>query len=400
MSVHKGAEVVGSNLSLYVDAENLRSWSYNVHPYPKNIGAWATSGLGANCTVSRDLTFLPATESPVAGVPLKMIVTGADPHIATSNVYLAPAAVSQTWTSSVYAKANTDVSGELFIFGLDSSNNLIEIPSTAINITTEWQRFSYTYTFTNALTTGIAIRLDGPGAGTASTIWWDGLQVEKNSAATPFTSKTNVYGNKISSIGCIPESTSTLVGATTHSNVSPKTFNTNATVVTQANYIGLGTTYNFADASEYSFEFVVKLRSSAEATFHSLAGSGTTNPWLTILTNNTVGNSWSLRYRSFDSVYHNFTDITTYNIQQEWAHITVTVDSSRVCRFYLNGIYQSNVTPATTVFSINRIAGGYESGSNFYSLQGSLAQCRLYTKALTAGEVKLNFASSRSRFSI
>ena len=399
MSVFTGPEIRNLDLSVLVDAENPRGWSYNVHPYAKNIGGWTLSGT--NCTLTRDLTFTTTTESPVAGVPLKMVVTGTDPYINPPVAHLAPASVGQTWTVSAYAKANTSVSGcELFVVGLNSANSYIEVPSGYINITTEWQRFSYTYTFANALTTGITCRLDGPNAGTASIIWWDGLQVEKNSAATAFNPNQNVDGNRVYGIAAPTVATHTLAGATTHNNTSPKSFNTNATTITEGNYIDLGTTYTFPDASEYTFEFVVKLRSSAQSTYHSLAGYGSANPWLSVYTNDTTGDSWYLRYRNAASTYHDFSVVTNHNIQQNWAHITLTVDGSRTCKFYLNGILNSSLSTATSLFYVNRIAGGYLSAPNHYALQGSLALCKLYTVALSATEVKSNFAATRARFNI
>lgn len=398
MSVHAGTRAATDNLVLTIDAENERSWSYNVHPYPLDIGSWILSGQ--NSTYTRDLTFTATTQSPVGGVPLRMVVTGADPHIFTTQTYIAPAAIGQTWTVSVYARANTAVSGALFILGLNSANTYIEAPSGGINITTEWQRFSYTHTFTNALTTGIAVRLDGPDLGNSSIIWWDGLQVERNSSATDFNPTQNVNGNRVYGLKIPPVVSCTLVGSTSHNNATPKSLNTNSTAVTQQSYITPSSAISFSDGSSYSMEFWVKLRSGASATFHSLAGQLGTTQWLSIQTNDTTGNNWLIRYRENVGSYRDSSTVTTSNIQTSWAHVAVTVDGSRNVRFYVNGLFLNSVAATSTVFNIAAIMGGYNDSGNFYPLQGSMGACRIYSKTLSDDEVRANFFSLRSRFGI
>lgn len=400
MSVHAGTRAATDNLVLTIDAENERSWSYNVHPYPLDIGSWPVATGGNNVTTSRDLTFTATTQSPVGGVPLSMIVTGTDPHIYSTSTYLAPAAIGQTWTVSVYARANTAISGELLILGLNSANNFIEAPSGAINITTEWQRFSYTHTFTNALTTGIAIRLDGPNAGTASTIWWDGLQVERNSSATDFNPTQNVNGNRVYGLKVPPVVSCTLVGSTSHNNVTPKSLSTNATTVTQQSYLTPSSAISFADGSSYSMEFWVKLRSGALSTFHSLAGQLGTTQWLMLYANNTTGDNWFIRYRENPGQFRDSSVVTSINIQNTWAHVAVTVDGSRNLRFYVNGIFLNSVAATSTAFNVAAIMGGYNDSGNFYPLQGSMGACRLYSKTLSGDEVRSNFFSLRARFGI
>ncbi len=93
-----------------------------------------------------------------------MVTTGNDAHIGTYNATkwnLGSAVSGQTWTVSVWAKASAATTGQIFIFEANSSGTYVAAPATTINITTEWQRFSYTYTFVNATTTNIQTRLDG-----------------------------------------------------------------------------------------------------------------------------------------------------------------------------------------------------------------------------------------------
>jgi hypothetical protein len=154
----------------------------NFHPNPLDIFAW--SGTAANAgTLSRDTgTGL----SPSGGVPLKMAITGNDPHSATYNGAtwnLAPAANGQTWFVKAWAKASVATTGEIFIFGVDSSGNCIGNAGTAFsaggfNIGTSWTEVSFGFKFTDASVAFIQTRLDGtPVSGAGINIWWDDLRV-------------------------------------------------------------------------------------------------------------------------------------------------------------------------------------------------------------------------------
>jgi len=189
-----------------------------------------------------------------------------------------------------------------------------------------------------------------------------------------------------------------LVGATTFSH-SPAKFDTNATSVTEENYLSVTPTINFEDASEYTLEFFVKLRSNAQSTFQSLTGRNSTNPWISLFPTNTSGAEWNIRYRQSGGTYINSSNIG-YNLQLNWGLISLTVDSSRNVNIYLNGIFNQTITPTTTLFIINRVAGGYVAGDNYYVLQGSMASCRIYNKTLTAQEVLQNYNATKRRFGL
>jgi hypothetical protein len=155
--------------------------------------------LANAATTSRDSS---TALSPVGGVPLRMNVTGNDPFLATYNSSqwnIADARQGDTWTLSVYAKADRSTSGQLFIFEANESGTYTKAPNKTIQLGTEWQRHSFTYTFTDPSTRYIQIRLDGPDSGgTGAIVWWDGLQVEKENQASPFTASpdTNRFAGK------------------------------------------------------------------------------------------------------------------------------------------------------------------------------------------------------------
>ena len=188
-----------------------------------------------------------------------------------------------------------------------------------------------------------------------------------------------------------------LFGTTSYSS-SPSRFETNATSRTDQNYL---TTQQitFADGSEYTFDYWVKLNGLADATYNSLTGRNSTHPWISIVPTDTNGTSWNVRYRQSGGTYYNTSNIS-YDIKNNWGNITLSVDSSRNVGVYLNGEFQETVNPTTTLFYVSVIAGGYASGGNYYALQGSIASSKIYNKALTALEVKQNFNALRGRFGI
>lgn len=156
----------------------------NLLPAPLDIFAW-TGTANNNATLSRDLT---TGKSPYNGDPLKMTVTGTDPY-ATSyggpTWNLAPAASGETWLVKVWAKASVATTGQIFIFGVNSSGTFIEnfgsaFGAAGFNIGTTWSELSYAFTFSDPGVAFVQTRVDGPDAGGIGVdVWWDYLQVYK-----------------------------------------------------------------------------------------------------------------------------------------------------------------------------------------------------------------------------
>ena len=188
-----------------------------------------------------------------------------------------------------------------------------------------------------------------------------------------------------------------LFGTTSYSSSSSR-FETNATSRTDQNYL---TTQEitFTDGSEYTFDYWVKLNGLSEVTYNSLTGRNSTNPWISLYPTDGNGTSWNIRYRQSGGTYYNTSNIS-YDIKNNWGNITLSVDSSRNVRVYLNGEFQETVNPTTTLFYVSVIAGGYSSGGNYYAWQGSIASSKIYNRALSASEVKQNFNALRGRFGI
>ena len=170
----------------------------------------------------------------------------------------------------------------------------------------------------------------------------------------------------------------------------------------QSAYLTVTPTLTFNDLDTYTMDFWVKMRSGVEATFQSLVGRNSTNPWLLISILSADGSSWTIRFReSTIGTYYIFNNVTDYNIVDNWTNITFTADASRNISFYLNGAFRETQTVTTSTQLISsRIMGGYSSGQNFYNLQGSMASTKFYNTVLTADQIAQNYNATKARFGL
>ena len=399
MACAAGPDISESGLVLALDAANKKSYSQNEFQYSTDIFGWSgTSAYAA--TLSRD-----TISSPVGNTPLKMVVTGNDPHLGTYNSgpwNIAPAANGQTWVVSVYVKANVATTGEILIFGANSAGTgfvggaWLAISAVGFNVTTEWARVSYYITMANADIAFIHTRLDGPHTGgTGQTVWWDGLQVERVPAGTttptPFTS--SYYGGSVYR---------DLVGSN------------NGTLVN-------GPTYNSANGGSLVFDGVDDYITTANTT---ISGSQTFSVWAMvtggaslhgILTQhnyastanfgiNKTGNKLapSIGYTNGTREYDN--KITNFTITNDVIFNAVLVynSSENKIYWYINGqldsSYTLSATPKSTNYPIG--LGRWDAGFADYYFNGRIYSGNIHNRALTAQEIQQNFNATRSRFGI
>ena len=201
MSTSSGPNIVEDGLVLSIDPANQKSYSPNMFLYSTDIYSWAASASRA--TLSRD-----TIESPVGNTPLKMVTSGNDPYTNSYNSAtwnITPVNNGETWTLSAYVKANRATTVELFLFGANSSgvgyvnSAWIGIAAKGFSIGTEWTRVEHKITYGNPDVAFFHFRLDGtPVLDSGVEIWWDGIQVEKSSSATPF--NPNYYGSTINDL--------------------------------------------------------------------------------------------------------------------------------------------------------------------------------------------------------
>ena len=177
-----------------------------------------------------------------------------------------------------------------------------------------------------------------------------------------------------------------------------KSFYNASGVSTTATWITMTPSLSISDLAQYSLEFVVRLRSNATNTFHSLCGLGGTNPWVGIYGTPT---SWYMFFRDAPTgAYNNSTTITTYNLSSKAATLCFTFGADRTVRFYINGSLVSSAVAANTSLTINRVAGGYSSGGNYHPFQGYFSAFRFYQKTLSDSEVLRNHLALAPRFGL
>ena len=180
-------------------SNNLLRFNTNIYNIVKDTGY--------NCNLSAD-----TITGPIPGItsnPLKMVVTGTDPHIMTYSAdgfSITPAQQYETFTFSVYVKVSrSPLTVQLYIFGADQfgnaniDNSAADFGSQSFTInSTNWTRISFAYQMRKSTTKAVQVRLDGNDDGAAATIWWDCLQVEKG-VSTPTAFNTNTSESVLSS---------------------------------------------------------------------------------------------------------------------------------------------------------------------------------------------------------
>jgi hypothetical protein len=380
-------------LVLDLDASYMRSYSPNVYPNPTDLlGFNRMATQIQSCTVARD----PSQTRQYGSIPMKMAVTGNDPYAGAYGSLsdnLASALSGQTWTISVWAKASVATTGELFIFGADTNGAIFTTPDYSagtISITNSWQRFSFSYTFTNASTRYIQFRLDGTiTGGSGITIWWDGLQVERASSATTFNPYYigNTNWRDISGSGY----NGTINTATFLSpNPSSIVFST-----VSSDFVSLGNV--LAGLVNLTLECFVKF-STQTASYGGVISKTLSN-----------ADGWEIRVGAYTSTT---TDLqfryvgdtasvgfnTTFN-NGTWYHIVATGTNGSQ-KTYVNGVQDNSgsytLTPSA---NSNSLLLGRLAYAGLY-VNMNMNSARIYNRALSASEVSQNFQATKSRFGL
>jgi len=407
MGAYAGPDVSESGLVLALDAANKKSYSQNEFQYSTDIYSWATSAQRA--TLSRD-----TISSPVGNTPLKMEVTGNDPFIESYNSAIwniAPALNGETWIVSVYVKADVATTGQIFIFGANSSGaayvngGWLSLTNVGVNIGTEWTRVHHVHTMNNADVAYIHMRLDGPNSGgTGQNIWWDGLQVERvpsgTTTPTPFTSY--YYGGSVYK-DLVGSNNGTLVNRLTYSSVNGGSLS----------FDGVNDHVSFSSASE--LQFLNRLPYTLEVWMYPTANPGAST-WTGIFNredssvgsrdgyniylNGSASSTFYLTTERFctgtgTQVVYTYNDSDLLNI---WHHVVATYDGTTL-RLYRNGEQLNSATSTGNITNTSKtLEIGRRGGGSYFN--GRLTGQKIYNKSLTASEIKQNFVALRGRFGI
>lgn len=407
MATHYNTSIARTGLVLHVDAANPKSYSPNVQPYSTDMYEWVKSaGTNGSATLARDYT---TERSPANGIPVKMSITGNDPFMGTynSSTYsLAPAASGQTWTVSVWAKSSVATDGAIFIFGATAAGTVFYLDGIsqtdygagAMAITPTWTRFSYSFTFSNALVARIQCRLDGTNAsGSGIDIWWDGLQIELGSTAKPFnalvnTNRTTWYD---------------LTGGAACSFVSNTyTHNANGYVTFD------GAANNYAnDASSTRTQFNTGSYSIA-ALIYPTALTSTDAPTYVRICEKVgfpaayfifqIGSDGTIAFTAADnsSPQQSFTPVSAINTIaiNNWYYCVAVVDrDAATAKVYVNGAEVATTAISSSFVSMDG-AGDLRFTSSFAEIAGRYSVFAVYNVALTAAQVKQNYEAYRTRY--
>jgi hypothetical protein len=385
MSVISGPNTVRNGLMGVLDAGHGGLFSSNIFPNPTDIFAW--NALGNSSTLTR----ATGVESPVGNTPIRMLINATDPHFATTNKIIAPAAQGQTWTASAWVKGSTAMSGAFFIFGINSAGTFIEAPSGAVTITTGWTRVSFTTTFTNANTVWIGTRFDGPDSGsTGQTIYIDGYQLERSSSRTAFNPRPNSNGaSSFDGYG----RTITLYGNVAFDGISwilPPDQTTS--------YL-MNTAYPWPTGDFTAEHWMRSTFNQPNQTPYTYSVGGD-NQYLMF-----TGNSTTYQPHSFNGA----ASVTVPNMNNTWHCFTRNrVAGTGVERYYHNGVFVGTATVSADVAATTNgyLIIGQEAdspGGSFdpnQNLDGRFGRLMIYNRALSDAEILQNYNAVRSRYGL
>ena len=393
MGAFSGPDISENSLVLALDAANKKSYSQNEFQYSTDIVTFSgTTGNAA--TISRD-----TISSPVGNTPLKMVVTGNDPHVSsiynTPSKNIAPAANGQTWIVSAYVKASVATTGQIFIFGAGADGNVFDattgqISAGGVSIGTDWTRVSYAFTFTKGISF-IQVRLDGPDSGgTGQTIWWDGLQVERvpsgTTTPTPFTS--SYYGGSVYK-DLVGSNNGTLVNYPNYSNDASGSILFNST----GPYISLTqNSYGITDA--YTVSFWVK-RIGGTGIFLYIGQTGSAGMYFENYTNTDLY-TW---FFGPNSPQNNGNWGASALSTTSWTHIAMTmVTSTKTQTRYINGAISGSPFVFPNAVTAPSGSGNWLIKNNSQNWSGYIANLQIYNRALTASEIQQNYIATKSRY--
>ena len=394
-------DYVRSDLVAYYDASVSTSLTQNTLPSPLDPFVWFGPFSNNNITLSRDAAAGP---SPVSGTPMKMAVTGGDPHTGSYNQLssvISVASNGQTWTVSFYAKASRAgmTVGPLIAYN-DSAGGAFVFPgqltSGQVTLTTSWARYSVTTTAptSGGTVTGIQVRWDINDAianEAGDTVWLDGVQVEASPVMTTLNTNSRDIWYDISGVG------------------SSK----NLTLTTGIPKIYSGGKYLAFNGSSHKAENTTMsgvLSGLSEGTvcvmYRSTAPDQDAMVWDFC---NTDGNRdlFSMRQNwaggqttGYNSVTGQFgTAVFGSSATGAWKHYTF-VRRSNVLYGYVNGVLNNTGSIMTNpIRTINKLIIGQDNiGTNFaYADYGHFMA---YNRGLTDGEVAQNFSYFKSQYGL
>ena len=423
MSSTAGPKVTSDGIIYSLDPANKAHVSANAHPSPTDIFSFYGSTAGYQCTLLKDSNL-----SPVGNTPIRLTTNGNnDPHFNThggvigNTAYNTGAASSgQTWTASVYAKGSRNYGSseksEIYIFGADSNGKTyvdgayVNIFNHQFEVTTEWQRYYKTVTFTDSKVRNIHVRLDGPATNNnGDIVWFDGLQVEQNNTVGPFNSNTD-YPNFKSSIPNAISNIHTNDGAGFNSEYindfefdSAQHENIQVPKIFDGTFSGL---YDFSISVWFNADILPESTSSfysntifsagGDRNFFVLLGDNNNAGSVSVRCN--IGGAWTTAGPSPDD------SIET----GKWYNYAATYNPSSGFVGYLNGSQVSTTSSTGTISERNQAHSHIgclddvptNAGLAQRYFTGKVGPIKVYEKVLTPAEVKNDYIAIKGRYGL
>ena len=295
------------------------------------------------------------------------------------------------------------------------------LPLLTSSITPEgngWYRISYTCRETASLIPGFGLTIarfyNESGSGnylgnsSSGSYFW-GVQIEQNLYPTIYTASVgNILGKRTSwtNLTNLSQTSSLLTSSISasipqFSSLNDKVLNFDGT----GSYVDTGLDLRWGTGSSVSLEMWLKNgRSSVSAPF-----IGTTNFMWQIRQGSSQSPNSNITYVYWDTTgnHTNGPVITVSNFfDGTWKHLVMTWDSgSSTTSIYKNGVLQTAQTSSNAAANRN-IADTVKLGGNIYGWaaatdwSGSIANTKIYNRALTQQEILQNYNAQKTRFGL
>lgn len=373
MGVLSGSRNIDDGLVLHFDAANTRSFrgepttnafkNINSSFNPLDLYTWCTGG--STSVWSRDYT----QKSPIGGVVLKEVSSGTDSYSGTYNnsaYNLTSASVGQTWTASIYVKANVGTNTQIWLFEANSNGNYTNLSVNSFTASGVWERISVTRTLTQSDTNYLQIRIATSTNG--ATLYWDGVQIEQKSYVTSFVNGTR--GTTVATNGGLIDLSKNNKHAEVNNGPIYNSSNNGSIVMDGVNDVLL-VNQNITNSTQCT---VVMWLSSTDTQF--LWG---------------MGNSGSYYFGasiSGGNYYHENCGSPTYYI-----------DGKQVLNpnGYLDGKFHMFEAKGVNLSTWTRL-GFLDYGTGSWNMNGKVAIIQVYDRVLSSEESLKNYNANKSRF--
>lgn len=301
---------------------------------------------------------------------------------------------STTYTENIVYAVPYNMSQPLRFYTPERTNGVVTDYRhylTALNATSGWQTFKYTFTTSATATSwdGVSIDWNTTTSTQLETVFIKSIQLEQGSFATPF-----VNGTRSNTQAILDLTNRNTVTASSLAYNSNNTFSFNGI---NSGIISSQTAAQMGITTDLTISIFTNRSSSPTNALQGQAGFGT-------------GGSISIKNSGNYFADINSTTLTRYIVnistddtmtpyENNWANLCVTVSGTTI-RTYLNGVLKNTQVMDSTIKSFGSELFGIGNGYGYFRMQGSVSLAKIYNRALTQEEIRQNFNAIRGRYGI